>query len=119
MLRRAPAVEFTKHQIALQRTCVSGLARNRGQGFQQLDRKSTRLNSSHSQISYAVFCLKKKTKITYKRQEINFRNWQQLSIREPIIGCRPNAKDPPARNHGYHMQQLVQSLTGPFDSHDV
>src|SRR2546430_12551963 len=28
------------------------------------DRKSTRLNSSHSQISYAVFCLKKK-KITY------------------------------------------------------
>src|SRR2546430_13273852 len=29
-----------------------------------LDRKSTRLNSSHSQISYAVFCLKKKNKIT-------------------------------------------------------
>src|SRR5688572_31627855 len=26
-----------------------------------IDRKSTRLNSSHSQISYAVFCLKKKT----------------------------------------------------------
>src|SRR2546430_11709689 len=29
-----------------------------------IDRKSTRLNSSHSQISYAVFCLKKKTKPT-------------------------------------------------------
>src|SRR2546427_3022130 len=29
---------------------------------QRLDRKSTRLNSSHSQISYAVFCLKKKKK---------------------------------------------------------
>src|SRR2546427_98902 len=28
----------------------------------KIDRKSTRLNSSHSQISYAVFCLKKKTK---------------------------------------------------------
>src|SRR3989475_11997940 len=28
---------------------------------EKLDRKSTRLNSSHSQISYAVFCLKKKT----------------------------------------------------------
>src|SRR5206468_5436112 len=28
----------------------------------QLDRKSTRLNSSHDQISYAVFCLKKKKK---------------------------------------------------------
>src|SRR2546430_9029803 len=30
-----------------------------------LDRKSTRLNSSHSQISYAVFCLKKKKKKAY------------------------------------------------------
>src|SRR5438270_10985631 len=29
-------------------------------GRARLDRKSTRLNSSHSQISYAVFCLKKK-----------------------------------------------------------
>src|SRR2546430_11552968 len=29
------------------------------------DRKSTRLNSSHSQISYAVFCLKKKKKQKY------------------------------------------------------
>src|SRR2546430_3973681 len=29
------------------------------------DRKSTRLNSSHSQISYAVFCLKKKNKDNY------------------------------------------------------
>src|SRR2546427_4086640 len=28
-----------------------------------IDRKSTRLNSSHSQISYAVFCLKKKNKL--------------------------------------------------------
>src|SRR2546430_6327810 len=33
-----------------------GQSRNR-------DRKSTRLNSSHSQISYAVFCLKKKTQV--------------------------------------------------------
>src|SRR5688572_31842197 len=31
-------------------------------GQRRLDRKSTRLNSSHSQISYAVFCLKKKKK---------------------------------------------------------
>src|SRR2546430_7630021 len=32
------------------------------------DRKSTRLNSSHSQISYAVFCLKKKKKHTLRSQ---------------------------------------------------
>src|SRR2546427_1661873 len=31
-------------------------------GARHRDRKSTRLNSSHSQISYAVFCLKKKKK---------------------------------------------------------
>src|SRR5712664_4575031 len=34
--------------------------------FPLRDRKSTRLNSSHDQISYAVFCLKKKKKITKK-----------------------------------------------------
>src|SRR2546427_1009828 len=39
--------------FAAERT--SGRAVERG-----IDRKSTRLNSSHSQISYAVFCLKKK-----------------------------------------------------------
>src|SRR2546430_11794109 len=36
---------------------VGGHRRHRGRAQ---DRKSTRLNSSHSQISYAVFCLKKK-----------------------------------------------------------
>src|SRR5690606_40134068 len=34
-----------------------------------LDRKSTRLNSSHVKISYAVFCLKKKKKYATKRQK--------------------------------------------------
>src|SRR3982751_6943763 len=33
------------------------------------DRKSTRLNSSHDQISYAVFCLKKKNKRTNQRTQ--------------------------------------------------
>src|SRR5687768_18287939 len=33
-------------------------------GVTEPDRKSTRLNSSHGYISYAVFCLKKKTKLT-------------------------------------------------------
>src|SRR5947209_13407207 len=34
-------------------------------GFRSRDRKSTRLNSSHANISYAVFCLKKKKQQTY------------------------------------------------------
>src|SRR2546430_3590801 len=36
-----------------------------GEARRAPDRKSTRLNSSHSQISYAVFCLKKKNKIIH------------------------------------------------------
>src|SRR2546430_10319196 len=45
------------HEIADFRLRIADLAR---QGEIVEDRKSTRLNSSHSQISYAVFCLKKK-----------------------------------------------------------
>src|SRR2546430_13411539 len=46
----------------------------RGRGLDaEADRKSTRLNSSHSQISYAVFCLKKKKKkfSTYTKESRN------------------------------------------------
>src|SRR5690625_5380932 len=39
---------------------ISELEKN--EAFDKLDRKSTRLNSSHVAISYAVFCLKKKKK---------------------------------------------------------
>src|SRR3712207_7951671 len=35
------------------------------------DRKSTRLNSSHANISYAVFCLKKKKKIMTSRRHVS------------------------------------------------
>src|SRR5690625_6850304 len=38
-----------------------GSRRRMGRGTHSRDRKSTRLNSSHVAISYAVFCLKKKT----------------------------------------------------------
>src|SRR2546427_3061036 len=44
------------------------------------DRKSTRLNSSHSQISYAVFCLKKKKK---KRNQGNHENMHDASRAQP------------------------------------
>src|SRR5436309_3788899 len=43
------------------RCTVEALHRTLG-GHRHRDRKSTRLNSSHVKISYAVFCLKKKTK---------------------------------------------------------
>src|SRR5689334_24522482 len=42
------------------------------------DRKSTRLNSSHSSISYAVFCLKKKKKNNDTNNDIDRSNQSQL-----------------------------------------
>src|SRR5690348_17437549 len=41
------------------------LVEQRADDGEQQDRKSTRLNSSHPSISYAVFCLKKKKQKTY------------------------------------------------------
>src|SRR5947209_12845093 len=41
--------------------------RERRRGPRREDRKSTRLNSSHANISYAVFCLKKKKERTRRR----------------------------------------------------
>ena len=38
----------------------------------ELNRKSTRLNSSHDQISYAVFCLKKKKKQKKKKKKTQY-----------------------------------------------
>src|SRR5580692_12567363 len=52
-------------------TCAPGVPPVSALNNPALDRKSTRLNSSHSQISYAVFCLKKKTKYPTPLQETN------------------------------------------------
>src|SRR6266568_5331202 len=51
-----------------------GVRREHAQGHHRArgearDRKSTRLNSSHSSISYAVFCLKKKTNAAPRRDQ--------------------------------------------------
>src|SRR5690242_21582575 len=50
-------------------------------GHVRIDRKSTRLNSSHMSISYAVFCLKKKTKSTKNA----------LHLLQPFIFYLPHA----------------------------
>src|SRR2546427_9010036 len=52
------APSTTARTTAMALVVQEALERTRCRG----DRKSTRLNSSHSQISYAVFCLKKKKK---------------------------------------------------------
>src|SRR2546429_6403210 len=52
---------LTSKRTKVQRNVLTHLCRSPPYGFNQ-DRKSTRLNSSHGYISYAVFCLKKKKK---------------------------------------------------------
>src|SRR3712207_7709371 len=49
---------------ALLKFLAAGLWANVKVALVAIDRKSTRLNSSHANISYAVFCLKKKNKTT-------------------------------------------------------
>src|SRR5688572_31607392 len=61
------AFDDRQERIPLQRAVLAGET-GPAVGEKDLglaDRKSTRLNSSHSQISYAVFCLKKKTQYNY------------------------------------------------------
>src|SRR5438309_7586966 len=55
---RAPDARREQRDSGPQRRPDGG--RHPTDGAPELDRKSTRLNSSHSSISYAVFCLKKK-----------------------------------------------------------
>src|SRR5688572_31953105 len=59
-LRMAIEHRHEVHEVAAQLSARHGLCAV-ARSFHS-DRKSTRLNSSHSQISYAVFCLKKKKK---------------------------------------------------------
>src|SRR2546430_13727951 len=72
MIRRPPRSTLFPYTTLFRSPCTSGhgkRSRMRRRSNQPgvvthgstSDRKSTRLNSSHSQISYAVFCLKKKT----------------------------------------------------------
>src|SRR3989442_7795689 len=91
MIRRPPrstlfpyTTLFRSHTIAASAASTSWIhepaavthsrARRSGKVHASLDRKSTRLNSSHVRISYAVFCLKKKSeKLLEDRRDIPLR----------------------------------------------
>src|ERR1039457_2609796 len=59
----------------------------------QLDRKSTRLNSSHLVISYAVFCLKKKKKQMYAIHSVSAMAASSLITRRRRL-CAPEPSPP-------------------------
>src|SRR2546430_13188110 len=101
--------------------CIPGPPENPGDShrlesddgvFADRDRKSTRLNSSHSQISYAVFCLKKKKHICNAKY-LSGRGWGQSARCPPglRVWLRVSSRDladllgirlPPARSRPPH-----------------
>src|SRR5438067_7722381 len=67
MIRRPPRSTLFPYTTLFRSECRLVVHRKVGKHFtididRKVDRKSTRLNSSHVSISYAVFCLKKKKK---------------------------------------------------------
>src|SRR5438105_9819156 len=84
---RARPIRDTAHLA----TAVAGVRKQWGR--QRLDRKSTRLNSSHEWISYAVFCLKKKRTVpgcTHRavtaRHRLAPRNSCHTRLQHPTVG---------------------------------
>src|SRR5690242_7544328 len=62
--------EREQQRAGYRNVSLSCTRRSKPSGHEQQDRKSTRLNSSHMSISYAVFCLKKKKKSTYHKTNL-------------------------------------------------
>src|SRR5438045_6008949 len=82
-LQLAPRPALARHQRAAPRGRAAAARARRHLRVRDLDRKSTRLNSSHLGISYAVFCLKKKK----TRQELIIirqnTDYQKLMMESP------------------------------------
>src|SRR5438045_4296448 len=77
-----------------------------------IDRKSTRLNSSHLGISYAVFCLKKKTSHFHIEAAI-LRELQQAAFAPPANRIEPGSRLPQAER-GEHNSIKHEPMGQPF-----
>src|SRR2546430_9347158 len=97
MIRRPPRstlFPYTTLFRSLPGCPLPGRPRPRRPHHQTRDRKSTRLNSSHSQISYAVFCLKKKKIPTLNPLALLRASPPLLS---PTHATLPASSEPPRR----------------------
>src|SRR5207248_4704018 len=91
MIRRPPRSTLFPYTTLFRSRCPpssprSGCRSSRGRPgslarSDERDRKSTRLNSSHRTISYAVFCLKKKKKKKNKTSTNTYQNQQTTKVR--------------------------------------
>src|SRR5205085_9918262 len=81
-----------------------------------VDRKSTRLNSSHSQISYAVFCLKKKTNTRSSwRDHVNLTQYQAF----PCLRHRALTPITPGPSPAYNICPTTANLPDQLYSLDT
>src|SRR5256886_4079576 len=86
--------------------------------FTSVDRKSTRLNSSHSQISYAVFCLKKKNKIedlatVLLTQQLSFVDSIELHKAEDEVIYNRDVRNDITPTQRYFSSHMAYLMTGP------
>src|SRR2546430_10832948 len=83
------------------------------------DRKSTRLNSSHSQISYAVFCLKKKTTMQHHSNQspdgLIFSSLESLPSCAPVR-CATGPVFTSGAAYLHHSRSNVTLILGSSDS---
>src|SRR4051812_49741340 len=96
MIRRPPRSTLFPYTTLFRSRCSSELAKDCSTCFatgaagskQVEDRKSTRLNSSHMSISYAVFCLKKKKKKKKKKRKIHTNKIRIIVQRRNLMNNR-------------------------------
>src|SRR3712207_2719380 len=89
--RSQQIIEFRQHEGRQDQSSYCS-AQCLSSGVVETDRKSTRLNSSHANISYAVFCLKKKTKPKSYHLRLKHTFDQQLAL---TLTCHAYLLTPP------------------------
>src|SRR5205807_4527104 len=89
------------------------------QYYGKIDRKSTRLNSSHLVISYAVFCLKKKKQLPslpYNRRLTSSRPLRRERRPSEARTTCQQQHGPPPTTHAGEPHRLLVCLTNPAPS---
>src|SRR2546426_2366704 len=97
--RKNERTEELDRYLALEHERQTSLRETRRSAREALDRKSTRLNSSHLVISYAVFCLKKKSTRLNSTHVVS----------SYAVFCLKNKKTPLAVNNAAHHNEHVSS----------
>src|SRR2546430_8691570 len=97
MIRRPPRSTLFPYTTLFRSSPTAPRSMGRSMGAKRsfmsrptIDRKSTRLNSSHSQISYAVFCLKKKHSRAHLHSMLSYRKHPGAEDRFPDTVLYPH-----------------------------